>query len=51
MKEKSGQSEKEANESSALKTAGPEGEITAGLCENCLHFISGDVDIKPFCKK
>ncbi|KAJ0026324.1 hypothetical protein Pint_07095 [Pistacia integerrima] len=31
MKEKSGQAEKETNESSALKTAGPEGEITAGF--------------------
>ncbi|KAJ4713878.1 Dynamin-like [Melia azedarach] len=31
MKEKSGQAEKEANESSALKTAGAEGEITAGF--------------------
>ncbi|GMY07945.1 dynamin-2A-like [Fagus crenata] len=31
MKEKSGQAEKEAQESSGLKTAGPEGEITAGF--------------------
>lgn len=31
MKDKSSQAEKEANEASALKTAGPEGEITAGL--------------------
>ncbi|XP_044475039.1 dynamin-2A-like [Mangifera indica] len=31
MKDKAGQAEKEANESSALKTAGPEGEITAGF--------------------
>jgi dynamin GTPase len=36
MKEKSGQAEKEAQESSGLKTAGPEGEITAGLCANCM---------------
>lgn len=31
MKDKSSQAEKEANEASALKTAGPEGEITAGF--------------------
>ncbi|KAH9782082.1 hypothetical protein KPL71_008736 [Citrus sinensis] len=31
MKDKSSQAEKEANEASALKTAGSEGEITAGL--------------------
>jgi len=29
-KDKSGQSEKEGQEGSGLKTAGPEGEITAG---------------------
>lgn len=48
MKDKAGQAEKEANESSALKTAGPEGEITAGLCENCLHYLSGYVYFKHF---
>ncbi|KAG2714034.1 hypothetical protein I3760_03G007200 [Carya illinoinensis] len=31
MKEKSGQAEKEVQENSGLKTAGPEGEITAGF--------------------
>ncbi|XP_031100400.1 dynamin-2B-like [Ipomoea triloba] len=31
MKEKSGQQDKDAEESSTLKTAGPEGEITAGF--------------------
>lgn len=31
MKEKPGQAEKEVQEGSGLKTAGPEGEITAGL--------------------
>lgn len=30
-KDKSGQAEKEGQEGSGLKTAGPEGEITAGL--------------------
>lgn len=32
MKDKSGQSEKDPQEGPVLKTAGPEGEITAGLC-------------------
>lgn len=48
MKEKSGQAEKEAQENSGLKTAGPEGEITAGLyanfvfiCDCIYHFLGG----------
>lgn len=32
LKDKSGQPEKDAQEVPALKTAGPDGEITAGLC-------------------
>ena len=36
MKEKPGQTEKEVQENSGLKTAGPEGEITAGLCAKCM---------------
>uniref|UniRef100_A0A2P2K2P3 PH domain-containing protein n=1 Tax=Rhizophora mucronata TaxID=61149 RepID=A0A2P2K2P3_RHIMU len=31
MKEKSNQQDKDAQEGSALKTAGPDGEITAGF--------------------
>jgi dynamin 1/3 len=35
-KDKSGQAEKEGQEGSGLKSAGPEGEITAGLsCAVC----------------
>jgi hypothetical protein len=37
-KDKSGQADKEGQEGSGLKTAGPEGEITAGLfCAVCYH--------------
>lgn len=32
MKDKQGQSEKDPQEGPVLKTAGPEGEITAGSC-------------------
>lgn len=32
IKDKTGQSEKDSQEGPVLKTAGPEGEITAGLC-------------------
>jgi len=34
MKDKSNQQDKDAQEGSALKTAGPGGEITAGVCTN-----------------
>ena len=34
MKEKPGQQDKDVQEGSGLKTAGPEGEITAGSCNN-----------------
>lgn len=38
MKDKSGQPDKDVPESSTtLKTAGPGGEITAGLCTNILN--------------
>lgn len=36
-KDKSSQAEKEGQEGSGLKTAGPEGEITAGLCHAVCH--------------
>ena len=39
MKEKSGQAEKEVQEGSALKTAGADGEITAGLFINFTHIM------------
>lgn len=39
MKEKPGQAEKEVQEGSGLKTAGPEGEITAGLFANYKHIM------------
>lgn len=43
-KDKSGQSEKEGTEGSGLKTAGPEGEITAGLsCTVCYYDLLIDV--------
>ncbi|KAF5461694.1 hypothetical protein F2P56_017769 [Juglans regia] len=40
MKEKPGQTEKEVQENSGLKTAGPEGEITAGMMDvHCNSFF------------
>lgn len=39
MKEKPGQAEKEVQEGSGLKTAGPEGEITAGLFANYKYIM------------
>jgi hypothetical protein len=39
MKEKPGQAEKEVQEGSGLKTAGSEGEITAGLFANYKHIM------------
>ena len=39
-KDKSVQVEKEGQEGSGLKTAGPEGEITAGLSDYCLLFTA-----------
>lgn len=43
-KDKSGQAEKEGTEGSGLKTAGPEGEITAGLsCAVCYYDFFMDV--------
>lgn len=40
MKEKSGQQDKDVQEGSALKTAGPGGEITAGLYKKRLLGIN-----------
>jgi len=37
-KDKSGQSEKEGQEGSGLKTAGPEGEITAGVSYSICYY-------------
>lgn len=39
MKDKSGQQDKDLQEGSGLKTAGPEGEITAGFNTMILTFI------------
>jgi hypothetical protein len=39
MKEKSSQQEKDVQEGSALKTAGPGGEITAGLSIISLNIV------------
>lgn len=39
MKEKSDRSEKEEKEPSGLKTAGPEGEITAGVYIYQIQFL------------
>ncbi|GAY67231.1 hypothetical protein CUMW_254930, partial [Citrus unshiu] len=52
MKDKSSQAEKEANEASALKTAGPEGEITAGclLKENAKTNAMSRCDAEPTTK-
>ena len=42
MKEKPGKEDKEVQETSSLKTAGPEGEITAGmyLCTAVFQIVS-----------
>lgn len=39
MKEKTNQTEKEVQEASGLKTAGPEGEITAGLTNHLQSLV------------
>lgn len=49
MKDKLGHTEKDLQEGPVLKTAGPEGEITAGLCRystlnNCINH-----DAYPLC--
>jgi dynamin GTPase len=36
MREKSNQADKEVQEASSLKTAGPEGELTAGFMGYCI---------------
>lgn len=46
MKEKSGQQEKDVQEGSALKTAGPGGEITAGMSIISLKNVT--FDLKSF---
>lgn len=46
MKEKPGKEDKELQETSGLKTAGPEGEITAGMHVLCT-FISSANCLQP----
>lgn len=48
MKEKSNQSEKEVQEASGLKTAGPEGEITAGLTGHSVFFFFFELGIRDW---
>lgn len=44
MKGKSDKSEKEEKETSGLKTAGPEGEITAGVYIYQIQFLKHDLN-------
>lgn len=45
MKDKPGQQDKDVPEGPVLKTAGPEGEITAGLVLSQIFFIPISYDI------
>lgn len=43
MKDKPGKEDKEVQETSGLKTAGPEGEITAGMYICCVLYQFGQL--------
>lgn len=46
MKDKPGEKDKDAQEGPALKTAGPEGEITAGQVSQRLSFrLNDDINL------